>query len=288
MRMVKSMIFSIWNMGLFGKETGSFWMGELTGLLESFPQLEIPHKQDFYMILLVEEGEGAVSVDHQTIRIDDGKAIIIRPHTVSAVDMNKRAKGKIICFTDGFFSMRYNNNVLNQFSFMKIDAKPYMWIPGESHERWNVLLGLLNDEFRQNKTEQTILRSYLNIILFELERLYNPAGFVKSTNLKQEKIYRFEQLILKYLDTKKLPSDYAELLNITPNYLNKICKEETGNTAGSLIRKRVDSEARRMLKHSNLPINEIADKLGFDSTSYFVTFFKKQTGVTPEQFRKSE
>lgn len=240
------------------------------------------------MSLLVEEGEGAVSVDHQTIRIDDGKAIIIRPHTVSAIDMNKRAKGKIICFTDGFFSMRYNNNVLNQFSFMKIDAKPYMWIPGESRQRWNVLLGLLNDEFRQNKTEQTILRSYLNIILFELERLYNPAGFVKSTNLKQEKIYRFEQLILQYLDTKKLPSDYAELLNITPNYLNKICKEETGNTAGSLIRKRVDSEARRMLKHTNLPINEIADKLGFDSTSYFVTFFKKQTGVTPEQFRKLE
>ncbi|MCD8539864.1 MAG: AraC family transcriptional regulator [Leadbetterella sp.] len=282
------MVFSILNMSLFGKETASFWMGRLSGLLQSFPRLEVPHKQDFYMILLVEEGEGTVTVDHHTLPVDGGKAIIIRPHTVSGMDIKQGTKGKVICFTDSFFSMRYNDNVLNRFSFMKMDAQPCIWIPGESRERWNMLLGLLSEEFRQNETEQAVMRSYLNIILFELERFYNPAGFVKAINLKQEKIYRFEQLILRYLDTKKLPSDYAELLNITPNYLNRICKEETGNTAGGLIRKQVDSEARRMLKHTHLSINEIADTLGFDSTSYFVTFFKKQTGITPEQFRKSE
>lgn len=286
--MVKTMIFSILNMGLFGSETNPFWMGEIGCLLEKYPKLEIPHRQIFYTILLVESGEGTVTIDHQNIRIDDGKAIIIKPHTVASIDINRRAKGKIICFTDSFFSLRYNNNVLSQFSFLKLDSKPYIWIPSENHDKWTQIVNLLSEEYLLNKAEAAIVRSYLNIVLFELERFYNPAGFVRATNLKQEKVYQFEQLILKHLKEKKLPSDYAQLLNITPNYLNKICKEETGVTAGSLIRKQIDSEARRMLKHTNLPINEIADKLGFDSTSYFVTFFKKQTGLSPEQFRKAE
>ena len=133
-----------------------------------------------------------------------------------------------------------------------------------------------------------ILPVQLNIVLFELERLYNPTGFVKSKNLKQEKVHEFEQLIDKHFETKKLPSAYAELLHVSPNYLNKICKEETGQTAGDLIRKRITIEAQRLLHYTNYNINEIADKLGFENTSYFVTFFKKQTETPPEQFRKNK
>lgn len=274
-------------MGVFGNTNAPFWLNSLEGLLEDYPQFEAPHRQDFYSILIIENGEGYVTSDHQSIKIDPDKVIIIKPHTISSIGINK-AKGKILCFTDAFFTMRYNNNILSQFSFMKIDSKPSILVPAENQERWNQIISLLDEEYFLNKKEIAVMRSYLNIILFELERFYNPKGFIKATNLKQEKIYQFEQLISKHLEEKKLPSDYAELLHISPNYLNKICKEETGNTAGSLIRKRIDAEAKRLLRHTNVPINEIADKLGFDSTSYFVTFFKKQTGVTPEQFRRIE
>ena len=95
-------------------------------------------------------------------------------------------------------------------------------------------------------------------------------------------------MIDKHFETKKLPSAYAELLHVSPNYLNKICKEETGQTAGDLIRKRITIEAQRLLHYTNYNINEIADKLGFENTSYFVTFFKKQTETPPEQFRKNK
>jgi AraC-like DNA-binding protein len=101
-------------------------------------------------------------------------------------------------------------------------------------------------------------------------------------------VQEFEQLIDKYFETKKLPSAYAELMHLSPNYLNKICKEETGQTASDLIRKRITIEAQRLLHYTNYSVKEIADKLGFDNYSYFVTFFKKQTGTTPEQFRKNQ
>lgn len=154
--------------------------------------------------------------------------------------------------------------------------------------KWSLLLKLLAEEYKLHKREtKKVLRSYLNIILFELERCYNPVGLVKPRNIKQEKVQEFERLIDKHFEVKKLPSSYAELLHVSANYLNKICKEETGQTAGELIRKRITIEAQRLLHYTNYSINEIADKLGFENPSYFITFFKKQTGSTPEQFRKN-
>lgn len=280
---------TVCNIGLFGDGVRHFWLDELSDLLEKFPDLEFPHKQDFYSLFIVEQADGEIVIDNHKIRLDRAKTIIIKPRCISSIDINREANGKIICFTEDFFSLRYNNNILYQFSFLQREAKPYIRLTNEQKARWDILVKLLSEEYILKKREtKKVLRSYLNIILFELERLYNPTGFVKIKNLKQEKVHEFERLIDKHFEVKKLPSAYADLLNVSPNYLNKICKEETGQTAGDLIRKRITIEAQRMLHYTNYSVNELADKLGFENTSYFVTFFKKQTGTTPEQFRKNQ
>lgn len=280
--------FAVCDMGMFGEGMRHFWYGELTNLLEKFPFLEFPHKQDFYTLITVDTAEGEITIDNHKIRLDSPKAIIIRPHCINSIDINRKANGSIICFTEDFFSLRYNNNILYQFSFLKREALPYMRLSDRQKEKWDKLLHLLYEEyFLQKRETKKVLRSYLNILLFELERLYSPAGFVKKKNIRQDKVHEFEVLIEKYFEAKKLPSEYAELLHVSPNYLNKLCKEETGLRAGDLIRKRIIIEAQRLLHYTHYSINEIADKLGFESPSYFVTFFKKQTEQTPEQFRKN-
>ncbi len=287
--MIQTREIVVCDMALFGSELRHFYLRTLTGLLEQFPILEFPHKQSFYTLFIVEEAEGEVIIDNQKIRLDAPQVIIIKPRCINSININRKAKGKMICFTEDFFSLRYNNNTLHQFSFLQNDAKPYTRLNNEGKNRWRVLIQLLSEEYNSKKREtQNVLRSYLNIILFELERLYNPIGLIKSHNLKHEKIHEFERLIEEFFPIKKLPSEYAEMLNISPNYLNKICKEETGCTAGDLIRKRIIIEAQRLLHYTNYSIKEIADKLGFENTSYFVTFFKKQTEITPEQFRKNQ
>ncbi|MBD3750630.1 MAG: AraC family transcriptional regulator [Sphingobacteriales bacterium] len=276
------------NIGLFGDDVRNFCMNDLSGLFEKFPVFEFPHKQDFYTLIIVEDAEGEIVIDNHKIRLNYPKAIIIKPGCVSSIDINRKAKGTLICFTEVFFSLRYNNNILSQFSFLQREAKPYIRLNNEKKKKCDVLIKLLFEEYSLKKRESDkVLRSYLNIVLFELERLYNPTGFLKSKNLKREKVHEFELLIDQYFSTKKLPSSYASLLNVSPNYLNKICKEETGQTAGDLIRKRITIEAKRFMYYTNYNINEIANKLGFENTSYFVTFFKKQTATTPEQFRKN-
>lgn len=276
-------------MNLFGEDIRHFWTDDLSGLLEKFPHLKLPRTQEFYTLIFVEEAEGEIIIDNQKIGTDRAKVIIMTPRRVNSININKQAKGNILCFTADFFSLQYNENGLNQFSFLHQELKPYIRLTNEQKERWDVLARMLSEEFKLRKEKNAkVLRSYLNILLFELERLYNPLGaFVRVQGLKQEKLYQFEMLIDKYFETKKRPSAYADLLHISPNYLNKICKEETGKTAGDFIRKRIAMKAQRLLLYSNDTVNEIADSLGFESVSYFVTFFKKNTGLSPEQYRKA-
>lgn len=277
------------NMGVFDEDSRHFWTDDLSGILEKFPVLEFPHKQSFYLLIFIETAEGVITIDNQKIRIDEAKVIIIPPGCINSIDINRLAKGKIICFSENFFSLRYNNNTLYQFSFLQRGAKPFIRLNNEQLKKWKILLDMLVDEFKQKRKEsQKALRSYLNIILVELERLYKPTGFVKRKNVRYEKVQQFEDLIDKYYVSKKLPSAYADLLHVSPNYLNKICKEEKGQTAGDLIRKRIIIEAQRLLHYTYDTVSEIADQLGFESVSYFVTFFKKNTGISPENFRKSE
>jgi AraC-like DNA-binding protein len=120
-----------------------------------------------------------------------------------------------------------------------------------------------------------------------MNRIYEPFESFKSNNLKKEKINLFEKYVEQYFYSKKYPHEYANLLNVTPNYLNKLCKEETGKTSSELIRKRIIIEAKRMLSYTNNSISEIAEKIGFESTSYFISYFKKTTNFSPDQFRKN-
>ncbi len=274
-------------MDLFDENLKHFWIGDLNGLLIKFPFLENPHKHNFYTILFIEQAQGDINIDSDRILLNGAKVIIIKPYCVNSIKINNKANGIIVCFHEAFFSFRFNNNILNQFSFLHLESKHVVRISENQLDRLKMFLHLLEEEYMLQKMEtKNVVRSYLNIILFELERIYKPIGTINYRTPGQHKIQNFEKLIEKYFASKKLPSDYAKLLHISPNYLNKLCKKTTGMTAGDLIRKHITIEAQRLIQYTHYSINEIADKLGFENTSYFITFFKKQTGNSPEQFRK--
>ncbi len=285
---MQSKQMKVCNMGMFDNNR-HFWMGELKGFLNFYPQFEHSHIQDFYTILFINNADGEIIIDNEKIEIESQKIIIIKPRCISKIDINNQAVGKIICFTEDFFSLRYNNNVLLQFSFLQRDARPSLALESVNQKALDIILDLLLNEFRLvRKESKKIIRSYLNIILFELDRLVIPSFLGSSKNANQEKVHAFELLIDKHFQTKKFPSEYSDLLHISTNYLNKICKKETGYTSGELIRNRLIIEAKRLLHYTNNTINEIASELGFETTSYFITFFKKEMKMSPEMYRKSE
>ena len=112
----------------------------------------------------------------------------------------------------------------------------------------------------------------------------------KGKNVPPQKLTvlrNFQHLIEKHFRTIKLPKEYAGLLYITPNHLNALCQDLLGKTAGDLIRDRVLLEAKRLLTNAGISVTQIAYDLNFQDNSYFNRFFKKNEGMTPEEFRKT-
>ncbi len=272
----------------FDAENYAFWFGTIERILEVYPFLEHPHKQSFYMLLFVEQAEGHIVIDECTYRLDQPKLICIKPNSVFCLSINRTAKGHIICFTEDFFSLRYNNNVLHQFAFLKKEASPFVRLTARQAEQWNTVLQLMKEEMTQGyKEAEKVLRSYLNILLCNMDKRFQHYSAKERVSGKEEKIIQFEKLVEEHYVRQKAPSFYAGMLHISTNYLNKLCHDCRGIPGGELIRKRVTIEARRLLHYTTLSVAEVAFELGFESPSYFITFFKKNTGQTPELFRKS-
>lgn len=82
-------------------------------------------------------------------------------------------------------------------------------------------------------------------------------------------------------------SFFADRLNLTPNYLSARVKEYSGRTAMEWIEDSVILEAKTMLKHTDLSIQEIAYKLNFPTQTFFGKYFKRITGMSPKQYKDS-
>lgn len=275
------------NLAEFDTDFQYFFICDLDDFQATFQELQTPHKNDFYTILFVDDASGVVQIDNAIVHLEQAKIMVIEPGCVNTINIEGKASGKVICFSETFFSLRYNNNILNHFGFLEAENRVISEMYESQSDKFESLLKLIHQEYLLHSDKGiNLLRSYINIILFELERLFSPEKVLRKTDVKLDKINQFRKLVEQQFSKHKLPSYYADKLNITTNHLNKLCKEETGKTAGHLIRKHILIESQRQLRFTTLSINEIADELGFESPSYFITFFKKQVGITPEHFRK--
>lgn len=96
---------------------------------------------------------------------------------------------------------------------------------------------------------------------------------------------RFRELVEQHFAEWSRLSDYAERLGCTEKSLTRASLSAVGMTAKTVISKRVNLEAKRLLAHTELPIGVVAGRLGFEDAAHFSKFFKREANCTPMQFR---
>lgn len=77
----------------------------------------------------------------------------------------------------------------------------------------------------------------------------------------------------------------AEAIHISTSYLSHVYKQETGETISDFVRHKKISEAKILLQLTSSSLAEIGEQLGYCSQSHFTEIFRKETGMTPRQFR---
>ncbi len=254
----------------------SFYIETLKVHLADHKFVSKPHRHNFYLLLYITIGKGDHTIDFKTYPIVPGSFFLMSPGQVHSWNLEPNTNGYIIFFTQAFYRMQFNANSLMQFPFFhSLQASPCIQL--EADHTIDVLVKEMHEEFRSSNAtiDLRILRSYLDLLLLKLARLYPINKSNESAITSTSKLRKLEQLIDKHFMKLKLPSEYADLMNLSPSYLNNICKQAVGKTLTDLITERVILEAKRYFAHSDLMVNQVSDKLNFSSASYFIRFFQK-------------
>jgi AraC-like DNA-binding protein len=145
-----------------------------------------------------------------------------------------------------------------------------------------------NETLKSDVLKGEILRRYTEIFLIHLARSVKGMQLLTTKTRNVELAEKFMTLLDRHYKEKRMVSDYASLLSVTPNYLNEIVKKLTGEPAGYHIRQRITLEAKRHAAHSSLCMKEIAYALGFADMAHFSKFFKNTTGRNFTDYRKEQ
>lgn len=259
------------------------------GYVESNPHLQQVHNHNYYHLVYFTEGSGEHLIDFEKFPVKTGMMYFMKPGQVHQWYFKEKYDGFVVNFSSNFFDwIGINSSLLQKFSFLQ-SIKITDHVIELNKELQAIISPLFENIINENLLNDQFTNLKIGSQLLELFILIERNYFADSNAVNDYKsvlLNNFQTLIDQHFKVKKLPKDYAEMLYITPNHLNALCKDLGGISAGELIRSRVVLEAKRLLVNKELSVSEIAYELNFQDASYFVKFFKKYTNFTPEQFRK--
>ena len=264
-------------------------INRLFDYLQQHSNLHFPHKHNFYHLIFFTNGAGSHSIDFDRFEIKQNHMYFMSPGQIHTWEFKGEMEGYVVNFSDAFFqSFLLRSDFIENFSFFS--GNSIAGVLNLSQIEAQVVQETFEELLIQSETihihRWDMIRILLLKIFITLEQKNNEDVAKDVSNYNIALLKNFQKLIEKNYKKLRLPMEYADLLYITPNHLNALCKDQTGVAAGELIRNRIILEAKRMLINQQINISEIAYELNFKDNSYFSKFFKKQVGTSPEEFRK--
>ncbi|HMQ76215.1 MAG TPA: helix-turn-helix transcriptional regulator [Flavobacteriales bacterium] len=243
------------------------------------------HRHDHYFLLVLTTGEGLHECDFRPHTLAPHTIYSMRPGQVHRLELKVGSTGYILQFKADFLA------TAEQGARLVLRRAGHIEVFHTDPKRYDALLFLLDRIARAYASRQEghlhIARAYLGAFLADLV-LHAPAmvPVSEAKGYTQERLEELLELIETHVyDTKEVGA-YAKLMHLSTFQLNAIAKAGTGRTCSELITDQIILEAKRYLLATTEQVAQVADRLGYDDPSYFIRFFKKHTGHTPEGFRQ--
>jgi len=210
---------------------------------------------------------------------------LIPPFRAVPIEITDK-KGIIISFKRDYLEEDDKEYSLDVFKLFNTQAE-YALVPlsAEVAVQLKHLYALLIYEYKNPAGTYLVLKSLLKVFLLNLIRLNHNAFAIQDLN--QKRVYELMLLMDEHYKTERTAAFYSDKLGLGEKRLNQILKEKMNKSLMQLLHIRLIVEAKRKLITSDQTIKEIAYELNFEDRGYFTRFFKKQTGQTPEDFKKN-
>lgn len=255
-----------------------------------------PHIHSYYQIIWFKEGVGKHFVDFKDYKVTENIVFFIAKNQVHYFDNNIHYNGVLLHFNEAFlvhkdsetdFFLKCNlfNNPFKQ-QFCSIGQETGIILDG--------YISQLKREF-ENADEfgkEELLRAYLKSFLIQAHRTKTAQDQSKNyvsfqLDEKRLQLIKFINLIEENYTKGLSITEYSRLLFVSSRTLANLTGLLLNKTPIQMIQERIIIEAQRLLIHSELNVNQVGYRLGFDDPSYFVKYFKKHIKVSPSEFRKS-
>ena len=242
------------------------------------------HIDDCYTMILVTKGCGSADIDFHTVPMSQGQLGIIAPGQIHSNINIKECE---------LWMLRMSPEMMDDDYRYKLDEYAMTGNPVMLPEETIVLLcealeflSKLMASMNDRQPMKSVLFNMLNVVLGIITpRILN--GQAKPPLRSTEITVKFKQMLPKFVRRQKKPSFYANELCISEVYLNEVVKKTTGMTPSGWINVAILLEAKRMIRTTTLTVKEIAHNLGFEDHAYFSRLFKKNTNMTPLEFRNT-
>ncbi|SFD48343.1 helix-turn-helix domain-containing protein [Flavobacterium phragmitis] len=255
--------------------------------IEEHPYIDIPYRAESYAIEFLKKGSIVLQTRLDKIVIEAPAMLALGPNVIRSFSKNSEEILMDIIFFKPKFFLETQTNVffLSQYDFFENSAMHVFPLEKKNKTKFEQLFNLIEENLQTDHFHQaSILRSYLYVLIFELDSMKQNLPQREGQNPLFE---RFKALLVKDFIQHRSPSYYAESLNVTRKYLSEVIKNNSGKTTREWIDEMIILEAKVLLQNKSLTINQISDILHFSNQSVFGKFFKNYTKLSPLEYRNS-
>lgn len=263
-----------------------FRMYHYEGSLPHQSDLLVPHRKDHYLLVFIRRAGSRQWIDMTPYILKDNTIYFTGPSQIIVKEELKQLWSTGIAFTREFLSFQENAS-LNKLPILHNPRNGHELLLTETDVNFveDVLAKIIGEYQHPSEWQQRMLAAYLTVLLTYLSRLYTGQFRDNTSSGDTLLLKSFQAKINEYFRELHEVGDYASLLHISAGHLSEVVKMQSGKPAIKHIHERIVLEARRLLFHTNHSLKEIAFDLGFSDASYFNRFFKRETAVTPAEYR---
>lgn len=277
------------------KEIGHFNVFKIDELIMRSRKVAMPYNRRAYYKVSMISGRNRAEYADKVIDIEKNALLFATPRIpYNYVPQDDNQFGFFCIFTSDFLIQNKSGVILDDLPIFQPGGYPIFQLTDEEAEDITFIFKKMYKELSSNYAyKYDLLRNYVLELIHYGQKLQPATALYPSHTASARVSSLFIELLERQFPIEsphqklslRTAKDYADRLAVHVNHLNKVLKENTGQTTTNIISNRIVQEAKILLKQTDWNISEISYCLGFEQLAHFSNFFRKQTSLSPAAFR---